>query len=165
MIPNQQIKVITTKSSDPSLDQTALCVTSVVLGSGMFGCVVFGYEQKDPSKMYAVKVMNRKKIEADKQAYHQLQREISLMMKIKSPNVVSLRTFTKTENTYYLQMELLNGGDLQNYIKQRGKFLCEQEARLILRQIIKGLIACNKENVMHRDLKLSNIMVHFKNLR
>ena len=58
-------------------------------------------------------------------------------------------------------MELCNGGDLENYVKQRGGYLEEQEARLILCQIVEGLAALKSKDVMHRDLKLANIMMHF----
>jgi serine/threonine protein kinase len=54
-----------------------------------------------------------------------MMREIGLMSEIKSPHVVSLKTSTKTANSYYLMMELLNGGDLQNYVKERGGYLKE----------------------------------------
>ena len=165
MTTNQQTKIITMPTSDVNDEQTALCLTNTILGSGMFGCVLYGFEKKDPTNMFAVKVISRKNVDSNKIALNQMLREIQLMQKIKSPNVVSLKTHTKTQNTYYLSMELLNGGDLQNYVKQRGGYLCEHEARLILRQIVKGLTACKLENVMHRDLKLANIMVHFGELR
>ena len=38
-------------------------------------------------------------------------------------------------------MEMCNGGDLQSYKMDRGGFLCEGEARMILKQIIMGLAA------------------------
>jgi len=47
----------------------------------------------------------------------------------------------------------------------RGGFLCEGEARMILKQIILGLAALKQKTVMHRDLKLPNIMLHFSALR
>lgn len=90
-----------------------------------------------------------------------MMREIGLMGEIHSPHVVSLKTSTKTINSYYLVMELLNGGDLSNYVRERGGYLKEQEARLIIKQIVEGLTAFKQANVMHRDLKLPNIMVNF----
>jgi serine/threonine protein kinase len=58
-------------------------------------------------------------------------------------------------------MEFCNGGDLDNYRKVRGGFLKEKEARLILRQIMLGIAAIKEKEVMHRDLKLPNVMLHF----
>lgn len=109
--------------------------------------------------------MDRKKVDSDQTSYNNVMREINLMSEIKSPHVVSLKTSTKTVNSYYLMMELLNGGDLQNYVKERGGYLKEQEARLIIKQVVQGLAAIKLANVMHRDLKLPNIMVNFTELR
>ena len=83
------------------------------------------------------------------------------MSEIQSNYVVQLKEATKTPNNYYLAMELCNGGDLDNYRKVRGGFLKEKEARLILRQIMLGIAAIKEKEVMHRDLKLPNVMLHF----
>ena len=83
------------------------------------------------------------------------------MSEIQSNYVVQLKEATKTPNNYYLAMELCNGGDLDNYKKVRGGFLKEKEARLILRQIMLGIAAIKEKEVMHRDLKLPNVMLHF----
>jgi serine/threonine protein kinase len=60
-------------------------------------------------------------------------------------------------------MELCNGGDLYKLLKARESFN-EVEARFLLGQIASGLSKINKLNVVHRDLKLDNIFIHFKNL-
>lgn len=86
------------------------------------------------------------------------------MAEIRSPYVVALRDATKTASNYYLAMELCNGGDLEGYRKARGGYLHEQEARLILRQIMKGIAAIKEKDVMHRDLKLPNVMLNFAEL-
>lgn len=59
-------------------------------------------------------------------------------------------------------MELCNGGDLENLKELRGKFK-EQEARMILQQLVAGFKEIYKMQVMHRDLKLANILVNFPN--
>ena len=95
---------------------------------------------------------------------HNLQNEILIMSEINSDYVVQLKDATKTPNNYYLAMELCNGGDLENYKKIRGGFLKEKEARLILRQIMQGIAAIKEKDVMHRDLKLPNVMLHFEEM-
>lgn len=60
-------------------------------------------------------------------------------------------------------MQYCNGGDLDDLRQLRGRF-SEQEARYFLSQIIKGFRAIHEMNVLHRDLKLANILVHFKNI-
>lgn len=74
--------------------------------------------------MFAVKVIDRKKLNNER-ARQNLMNEIAFMSEIKDANVVSLRDATKTANNFYLAMELLNGGDLDNLVKARGGFLKE----------------------------------------
>lgn len=57
-------------------------------------------------------------------------------------------------------MEICNGGDLERLKEARGKFT-EIEARIILQQLVAGFKEIYKQKVMHRDLKLANILVHF----
>lgn len=86
------------------------------------------------------------------------------MQDIKSPHVVELKNATQTLNYYYLALELCNGGDLENFRLARGGILKEYEARVVLKQIIIGLDAIKQKGIMHRDLKLDNIILHFPNL-
>ena len=90
--------------------------------------------------------------------------EVKIMSEIRSPHVVALYNSTMSKDNYYLAMELCNGSDLENFKRQRGGYLREEEARLILRQIVKGITAIKTKDVMHRDLKLPNIMLHFNDV-
>ena len=60
-------------------------------------------------------------------------------------------------------MDYCNGGDLENLKEIKGRF-SEPEARIILQQMVDGFKEIYKMNVMHRDLKLANILVHFPDL-
>ena len=61
-------------------------------------------------------------------------------------------------------MEHCNGGDVDGFIKARSGHLPELDARLILKQLVSGLLAIRAQNVIHRDLKLSNVLMNFPNL-
>lgn len=60
-------------------------------------------------------------------------------------------------------MQYCNGGDLDRLRSIRKRFT-EPEARYILSQIVQGFKAISDMKVVHRDLKLPNILVHFKNV-
>ena len=55
-------------------------------------------------------------------------------------------------------MELCPGGDLFSYIKKRRR-LKENQAKYFFAQILKGLDAIHKQQILHRDIKLENIMI------
>jgi serine/threonine protein kinase len=61
-----------------------------------------------------------------------LKREVGLMQKLSSDYVVNLVDTVSTTNSYYLLLELCNGCDLTTLRAQRGGYLPEKEARVII---------------------------------
>ncbi len=62
-------------------------------------------------------------------------------------------------------MEFINGGMLsdclQKYKEKTGNYFPEQIVQYLMRQLIDALIYIHGKNIIHRDIKLENIMVHF----
>ena len=135
-------KVITFTNFTPSGQQqkVSLRLTGKVLGQGQFGTVQFAVNCNDPTDFYAIKICERRKVQTQRDMQN-LQNECSIQAEIDSDYVVRLKHATQTPNNFYLAMELCNGGDLQSYKVDRGGFLCEGEARMILKQLIAGLSA------------------------
>ena len=104
-----------------------------------------------------------KKANLTQKLQQNLKSEIGILSRIVNTNVIGLYDIQKTVNNFYLFMQYCNGGDLDDLRELRGRFN-EQEARYFLSQIIQGFKAINDMNVIHRDLKLANILVHFKNV-
>ena len=59
-------------------------------------------------------------------------------------------------------MDYLEGGELFQYVLDRKK-LSEDEARVFFKQIMSGIDYCHKEKLIHRDLKLENLLLESKN--
>jgi len=55
-------------------------------------------------------------------------------------------------------MELLEGGDLMHFVKRNGK-LDEKTAALCIQNILLGVKKLNDQEIIHRDLKLENILL------
>lgn len=55
-------------------------------------------------------------------------------------------------------MELCSGGDLLNYVRKRRK-LKEDIAKYVLRQVVEGLQYCHAKRIVHRDIKLDNLLL------
>jgi len=83
-----------------------------------------------------------------------------LLEKVNSPYVIKVFEFIQTKQSLLLVQEYANGGSLQNLLDLKGR-LPEKIAKKFLIQIIKGCTALYAERVVHRDLKLDNILVHF----
>ena len=58
----------------------------------------------------------------------------------------------------YLVFELVNGGDLFDYTIARGR-LSEREARRIMREVVSAVAYCHAHMVVHRDIKLENLLM------
>ena len=91
-----------------------------------------------------------------------LSREIVFLSMINSPNVIKQVEIIKTKSNYYSILEFANGGSLQDFLNLHGRFP-EKFAIECLKQIIAGCQALYSVNVMHRDLKLDNILINFPN--
>jgi serine/threonine protein kinase len=63
------------------------------------------------------------------------------MQIMNSDYVVKLIDTQATANSYYLLLELCNGCDLRCLREQRGKYLPEKEARVVIQQLVRGLYA------------------------
>jgi len=58
-------------------------------------------------------------------------------------------------------MELCAGGDLLNFVRKR-KRLDEETAKVLFKQIIEGIGYIHSKKILHRDIKLDNILLDGK---
>ncbi|SMN21118.1 similar to Saccharomyces cerevisiae YDR122W KIN1 Serine/threonine protein kinase involved in regulation of exocytosis [Maudiozyma saulgeensis] len=77
------------------------------------------------------------------------------------PNICKLYEWHILSNHYYLIFEYVNGGQLLDYIIQNG-LLTEKKSREFARAIGSVLLYLHKNNIVHRDLKIENIMIDNK---
>ena len=132
-----------------------------LLGQGSYGCVFKAYDIHDPTKLYAIKQIKKEKI-ATQYLEEALEKEIKIMYELEHENSVKLYTCFSTEEYHNLVMELCDT-DLDVLLKihynQTGKGFNELELWMIMNQFNKIFRKMKEKNIMHRDLKLKNIMV------
>ncbi|KAI0084545.1 hypothetical protein BDY19DRAFT_898273 [Irpex rosettiformis] len=85
-------------------------------------------------------------------------REAALSMLLHHPYVCGMREMIVHQHHYYMVFEYVNGGQMLDYIISHGR-LRERVARKFARQIGSALDYCHKNNVVHRDLKIENILI------
>lgn len=66
-----------------------IVLTEQILGKGQYGTVHFAFSTEDKTRVYAIKCLDRKRIQSEKELQN-LQNEIAIMAEIKSPYVVGL---------------------------------------------------------------------------
>ena len=91
-----------------------------------------------------------------------LKQEIDLLKSITNDNVVRLHDVQKTQNHFYLIMEYCGGGDLRTYLKKKGGRLEEYEVQKIIYELSNGFKVLCERKIVHRDIKLSNLLVSSK---
>ncbi|CAL6090123.1 Kinase [Hexamita inflata] len=132
------------------------------LGQGSFGQVNL-VERKIDNKMYAIKNINVKKMN---QQSRELQlNEIRILASIYHPNILSFYETFVQDGKLHIVLEYADGGDLHSEIDQRIKakqYFQEEEILSILIQCLCGLNYLHSNQIIHRDIKGSNIL-KFKN--
>ena len=104
-----------------------------------------------------IKTKNGDKINMDKILY-----EINLMRKLNHQNITKILETFENEQFFFIIMEYINGGNLFSYIKKRRK-LSEKVAKFLFRQIILGIKHIHSQLIVHRDIKLENILIDMNN--
>ena len=133
------------------------------LGKGAYGEVYLS-EKKNSNKLYATKKISREI--ADRPNFKKyLINEIEILKMLNHPNIVKFEEIKKSKHSYYIVMEYINGGGLSDclkkYMKKFGNAFPEKIVQYLMRQIIDALVYIHDKKIIHRDLKLDNIMVNF----
>lgn len=126
------------------------------LGVGSFSKVKLA-EHEPTGKKVAVKILNRHKIRAQ-QMEEKLKREIKILKMCMHPHIIRLYEVIETSTDVFVITEYSSGGELFDYIVERGR-LAEPEARRFFQQIISGVEYCHKHMIAHRDLKPENLLL------
>ena len=127
------------------------------LGTGSFGRVKIAKNRKTDNYV-ALKIMKKIEILKSKQADH-IANEIKILAMIKHPFVITFGGFTQDDRNLYLDLELINGGELFTYLRGVGHFPLEQ-ARFYISQIICIFDYLHNKDIIYRDLKPENILIH-----
>jgi len=85
-------------------------------------------------------------------------KEIKSLQILNHTNIIKLHNaFHSDPDTIVLIMEYASGGELREYVSSKGS-LNEDESKIIFKQIISAVKHCHKNSIIHRDLKLENIL-------
>lgn len=125
-----------------------------LLGEGAFARVVMGLD-RTTLQQYAVKVIEKQSDDA--QGLEFIWRELNVMKAVNHPNIVRTYDIFDTRSRLYIVLEYMPGGTLADLLKHTGRFT-EAQARPVLRDILRGVAYLHSKSVVHRDLKLKNIL-------
>lgn len=127
-----------------------------VIGSGQFGDV-HRAKRLDTEEYYAIKAIKLDKFQNTPQLNILTRNEVEILSKIDNANIIKFVKMLKTANNIYIVYELCNGGTLEELLDKK-KFLSEQEATDIFKQVLNACKTLVELNILHRDIKPSNIL-------
>lgn len=128
------------------------------LGQGAMGVV---YKAKDPliDRVVAIKTINLSLALDEKEEYEgRFYQEAKAAGRLNHPNIVTIYDVGKSGDVAYIAMELLEGRELRD-IMNEGALLPIDQVLNIVAQVAQGLAYAHEYEIVHRDVKPSNIMV------
>ena len=134
------------------------------IGKGAFGEVYLttriGY-----NKLYATKKIPKKLVETPSIKKH-LVDELEILKTLDHKNIIKLETIKQSENNYYIITDYYNGGGLYDILKKYkmiyGRPFPENVVQHLMRQIIDAVVYLHQRKIIHRDLKLENLLINFE---
>eukprot|EP00428_Durinskia_dybowskii_P063620 CAMPEP_0170363726 /NCGR_PEP_ID=MMETSP0117_2-20130122/5006_1 /TAXON_ID=400756 /ORGANISM="Durinskia baltica, Strain CSIRO CS-38" /LENGTH=398 /DNA_ID=CAMNT_0010618203 /DNA_START=52 /DNA_END=1248 /DNA_ORIENTATION=+ len=126
-----------------------------VLGHGASG-EVYSVTHKVTGKLFACKVVKKNANMNDAQS---MSTEIEIMKRIRHRHIVSMYELYETPKCLWIILELVDGGDLYHFLANATNY-SEVVAARQLKQVLSGVHYLHSLGVVHRDLKLDNILLH-----
>jgi serine/threonine-protein kinase len=128
------------------------------IGQGAMGVV---YKAVDPiiDRTVAIKTINLNLSRQELEEYEaRFQQEIKAAGRLNHPNIVTIYDVGKTDQVAYMAMEFLEGNELKDIIAS-GNLMPADQVVDIISQVADGLWFAHQQDIVHRDVKPSNIMV------
>ena len=124
------------------------------LGHGQYGRVYYA-EDKFLKKKFAIKIIEKKMLNKN---YSQLKYEIEIHVRLKHKNIIEMYAYFYDENFIYILFEFARFGSLFDVIKTHNK-LTKEKIFQIIYQISNSLLHLKQKKIVHKDIKLENILV------
>ena len=130
-----------------------------LLGTGSFAKVREGMHIHTGEKI-AIKAVDKNQAREDSYVFKNLRREARIMQLLSHPNIIRLLEVVETENSYYMVMELVSGGDVMHHImNSKNSCLDEPIVKKYVKQIITAIQYMHEAGIVHRDLKVENLLL------
>ncbi|KAJ3235507.1 hypothetical protein HDU81_000387 [Chytriomyces hyalinus] len=151
----RQAKTAQALSNHPSFGPYKLIRT---VGEGEFGKVKLSIDTRSNDEV-AIKLLRKDRI-SNPTRRAKVMREITMLQSLDHPFVVSLKEVVENEAYIGLVMQFASGGEMFHYIMaQPDGRLTEREGKKFFAQLVSGVSYIHSVGIVHRDLKLENLLL------
>uniref|UniRef100_A0A8B9JDR9 CaM kinase-like vesicle-associated protein n=1 Tax=Astyanax mexicanus TaxID=7994 RepID=A0A8B9JDR9_ASTMX len=122
-------------------------------------CELCLVKERQTDKVYACKKFLKKD---GKKVRKAAKNEIMILKMMNHPNILKLIDAFETRKEFYIIQELATGGDVFDWILDQGNYT-ERDAANVIRQLLEAVAYLHSLNIVHRNLKLENLMYYTEN--
>lgn len=126
------------------------------LGNGAYATVLLASNLESGAKR-AVKIIPKKRIISHEVVQRYLS-EVDILRQMDHPNIVRVYEYFQDETYLYIVTELCEGGELLDKIVSK-TVLPEAVVAQYMRQLLSAVLYCHTKHIVHRDLKLENLLL------
>ena len=131
------------------------------IGRGGFGVMYSGIDTNLNRKV-AVKIIDTKSLK-EKNIESDIQKEAITQGQLNHLNIVSVYNFDKIDSKYFIVFEFVEGNSLKTILDQKNTISLDLSIKY-LKQMLRGLYFAHLRNIVHYDIKPSNIMITNSNV-
>ena len=125
------------------------------LGKGAYGKVDLHCSIENGQKH----ILAIKKVERDTEGFYLQRRETAILHKLRHNSIIRIEGFANVDSEFWMAMEFIPGKELYNYLANEPDLIDARLSHEILHQVLLAVEYMHASNIVHRDLKASNVMV------
>lgn len=123
---------------------------------------IYEAEEKTLGRLVAVKVLEQDRLRKDASLSKRFEREAKSVASLEHDHIIPIFDYGEQDGIYYMAMRLVKGKDLArefSKLRRNGELMPVERALRILGQVASALDFAHQHNVIHRDVKPSNILI------
>ena len=126
-----------------------------VIATGEFGKVYMALK-KETKKLFAVKEISL--LNLNENQLKRLENEVTILSKLDHPNIISYYQTFSDKESFYIVTAFYSGGSVEEELSKRS--FDEDEVRDLVRTLLYAVSYCHRNKIVHRDIKMGNIVYH-----
>lgn len=127
------------------------------IGQGSYG-KVFKVEHIKRKKFFALKIISKEKLNKSNFNETSYLKEIEILKKLDHPHIIKIYEYLIDERNIYIITELCSNGDLYSLINKHG-LLDNKLIKNVMKQLFSTVFYLHSNKIVHRDIKLQNILI------